>query len=332
MATLIDTAKFSEHLRRKGIDLENKKILITNYSGSMQEQDLAEPANCNGFGRIRHFKYKRSENWPVNPLPIFPVAKGLDLLSTDSIRAQVFQNAVCNWRCWYCFVDFELLAGNRKYSEFLSCDELVELYLNQPEVPKVIDLTGGQPDLTPEWIPWMMESLTVRGLSDSVFLWSDDNLSNDYFWRYLTQEQIETIINYKKYARVCCFKGIDEDSFTLNTLAKPELYNQQFELFRRFHEIGIDLYGYITLTSATSTDFESTVPRFLDRIQNIHENLPLRLVPLEVTMFTPLTDRIQSPQDDAMIGQYKAVEVWQKELNKRFSSSMLEMDITDIII
>jgi len=332
MATLIDTAKFSDHLRRKGIDLENKKILITNYTGSMQEQDLAEPANCDGFGRIRHFKFKRGENWPVNPLPIFPVAKGLGLPFTDSIRAQVFQNAVCNWRCWYCFVDFELLSGNRKYSEFLSCDELLNLYLNQSDIPKVIDLTGGQPDLTPEWVLWMMESLIAKGLSESVFLWSDDNLSNDYFWRYLTQQQIDMIISYKKYARVCCFKGIDEQSFTLNTLAKPKLFDQQFELFKRFHEIGIDLFGYITLTAATSTDFATAVPKFLDRIQNIHENLPLRIVPLEVSMFTPLEDRLESPQIDAMAGQYKAIEIWQNELNRRFNSSMLEKNITDIII
>jgi len=94
----IDTESFSDHLRGKGIDVLSQKILITNYAGSLQEEDLAEPANCKGFGRIRHFKHKRNQNWPVNPLPILPVAKALNLHVTDSIRAQVFQNAVCNWR------------------------------------------------------------------------------------------------------------------------------------------------------------------------------------------------------------------------------------------
>jgi len=55
----------------------------------------------------------------------------------------------------------------------------------------MIDLSGGQPDLTPEWIPWMMEELNNRGLTDKVYLWSDDNLSNDYFWKYLSDAEID---------------------------------------------------------------------------------------------------------------------------------------------
>jgi len=328
----IKTAEFSAHLRGKGIDLQNQKILITNYTGSEQEQDLAEPANCKGFGRIRNFKLNRNDNWMSNPLPIVPVAKALGLLETNSIRAQVFQNSICNWRCWYCFVDFELLSGNPKFSSFLTCNEMLDLYLDQKDVPKVIDLTGGQPDLTPEWVPWMMECLTKRGLHEDVFLWSDDNLSNDYFWKYLTDEQIDLVSNYKMYARVCCFKGIDEQSFALNTKAEPALFDNQFELFSRFHQLGLDLYGYITLTSSTQTDFAYAVPHFLDRIQKINENLPLRIIPLEVTEFKPVIDRIGDVQRDAMDGQYLAMRIWKSELEKRFDIDMRGLPITDVKI
>ena len=51
----------------------------------------------------------------------------------------------------------------------------------------VLDLTGGQPDLVPEWILWMMCELRARGLERKVYVWSDDNLSNDYFWRFLSE-------------------------------------------------------------------------------------------------------------------------------------------------
>jgi len=328
----IKTTEFSAHLRGKGIDLSNQKILITNYTGSEQEQDLAEPANCKGFGRIRNFKLYRNDNWMLNPLPIAPVSKALGLPVSDRIRAQVFQNSICNWRCWYCFVDFELLSGNPKHASFLSCDEMLDLYLDQNDVPKVIDLTGGQPDLTPEWVPWMMECLKRRGLEDKVFLWSDDNLSNDYFWRYLSKEQIDLVANYKMYARVCCFKGIDEPSFALNTKAEPALFDNQFELFSRFHQLGLDLYGYITLTASTQTDFASAVPKFLDRIQKIHENLPLRIIPLEITEFKPMVDRIGEEQRDAMEGQYLAMNCWQTELEKRFTPEMRALAITEVKI
>jgi uncharacterized Fe-S cluster-containing radical SAM superfamily protein len=330
---LIDTTDFSTKLRNKGIDLENQKILITNYAGSLQEEDLTEPANCNGFGRIRHFKLKASNGiWPKNPLPILPAAKALNIPVKNEIKAQVFQNAVCNWRCWYCFVDFKLLAGSKKYSEFLSSDDLIDLYLAQRNPPKVIDLTGGQPDLTPEWVPWMMESLQARGLDKEILLWSDDNLSNDYFWKFLSEKQIQTVADYERYCRVCCFKGIDEKSFSLNTQAEPSHFNKQFGLFERFHQLGLDLYGYITLTAGLDTNFKKVIPEFLDNIQKIHENLPLRIVPLEIFKFKPMMDRMTSIEEELLLGQQEAIKVWTDELKIRFDQTLLDAEITEIKI
>ena len=275
----IDTETASSQLRKRGIDIEHKAILITNFTGSKQEQDLTEPANCNGFGRIRHFKLESGNNWIQNPLPILPAAKALAVNPGREMRAQVFQNAICNWRCWYCFVDYNLLKGDSKHGSYLTCDEMLELYLAQENPPLIIDLTGGQPDLTPEWIPWMMEAIKNRGLENKIFLWSDDNLSNDYLWRYLSDDQINLMTSYKMYSRVCCFKGIDEESFSLNTNADPKLFSNQFELCKRLIETGFDLYCYITLTALTKTNFNAAVPNFLDKVQRINEMLPLKIIP-----------------------------------------------------
>ncbi|MFP9097931.1 hypothetical protein ACLI09_02655 [Flavobacterium sp. RHBU_24] len=326
----IDTDEFSAKLRTKAIDLNEKKILITNYKGSLQEKDLTEPANCAGFGRVRHFKLKPGGDWPENPLPIEPARKYLNLRSLTEIRAQVFQNSVCNWRCWYCFVDFKLLNGDSRFSKFLSCDELLDLYLAENNRPLMIDLSGGQPDLTPEWVPWMMEAIIARGLENDIFLWSDDNLSNDYFWRYLSQKQIDLINSYKMYARVCCFKGIDEHSFMLNTLADPKLFSEQFDLFKRLWNTNIDLYGYITLTAPSNTDFKYAVSNFLDKLQAIHEDIPLKIVPLKVFEFTPSQSRNNVDKADLIKGQQIAIETWKIEMSKRFSTEKLNMPIYDI--
>lgn len=325
--TTIDTDEFSITLRNKGIDLDNRKILVTNYHGSLQEKDLTEPANCNGYGRIRHFKLKAGKSWPTNPLPIIPAQKYLGLSELTEIKAQVFQNSICNWRCWYCFVDFKLLSGNKKYSSFLSCDELLELYLKENFQPVMIDLSGGQPDLTPEWVPWMMDALEDKGLSDKIFLWSDDNLSNDYFWKHLSSRQVQQITSYKMYARVCCFKGIDERAFVLNTQAAAPLFDKQFDLFKRLWELGIDLYAYITLTAPSDTDFDSAVPRFFDRVQQIDEKIPLKIVPLRIFEFSPSKDRKNVDKEDLLLGQMKAVAIWQKELEKRFTLSQRQQPI-----
>ncbi|HVW98674.1 MAG TPA: hypothetical protein VHA56_22090 [Mucilaginibacter sp.] len=326
----IDTESYSQKLRAKSIDVENRKILITNYRGSLQEKDLTEPANCNGFGRVRHFKFKTGADWPSNPLPIIPARKYLNLPAMDEIRAQVFQNSVCNWRCWYCFVDFKLLNGDKRYSSYLDCEELLDMYLKEENRPPMIDLSGGQPDLTPEWVPWMMEALKARGLENEVFLWSDDNLSNDYFWKYLSSNQIGLIQSYKMYARVCCFKGIDEESFTINTLADPKLFRDQFDLYRRLNELGIDLYAYITLTASSKTNFKKAIPEFLDNLQKIYEEAPLRVVPLKIFEFSPSLTRNNVDKADLLLGQMQAIEVWQDEMQKRFSSIQLAKQICDI--
>jgi uncharacterized Fe-S cluster-containing radical SAM superfamily protein len=271
------------------VDLFGKKLLFTNFHHTKQEQDLSEPANCKGFGRIRHFRRTGGgEDWPLNPLPLDPACKALGLDQIDILRAQVFQIAVCNWRCWYCFVPFNLLTANPKYSAWLGVAELLEMYLDQVAPPLVIDLTGGQPDLIPEWVPWMMTELQERGLHKQVYLWSDDNLSSDYFWRYLSPADQELVATYPNYGRVCCFKGFDSISFAFNTLADPLLFEQQFELARRLLELGIDLYFYATFTTPVVTGLADNMCRFMDRLQKIDENLPLRTVPLNIQEFSPI--------------------------------------------
>ena len=328
--TNFDTDQHSLHLRNKAIDLDNRSILITNFLNSDQSKDLTQPPNCNGFGRIRHFRLDAGKEWIQNPLPILPAAKALGLEPDLQIRAQVFQNSVCNWRCWYCFVDYKLLKGDLKYSSFLTCNEMIDLYLEDANPPQVIDLTGGHPGLTPEWVPWMIEALKEKGLEDRVYLWSDDNLSNDYVWRFLSNEQIDLMSSHKMYSRVCCFKGIDADSFSLNTKADPKFYLNQFDLCKRLIEINLDLYFYVILTAKTITNFEVVIPKYLDSLQAIDEMLPLRFVPLRIFNYTPASSRMNKEFDDMHNGQLIAIEVWKKELLKRYSDEQLKLSITEI--
>ena len=330
MGSFINTDDWSSQWRRAGIDVDARRILVTNFAGSEQEQDLTEPPNCGGLGRIRHFKRATSQGWPANPLPIDPACKALGAPPADSLRAQVFQNAVCNWRCWYCFVPFSLLSANPEHSQWVTVRELIDLFLEQPVRPAVIDLTGGQPDLTPEWAPWMIREIQTRGLENEVYIWSDDNLSTDYFWRYLGNDDIELLRNAKNYGRVGCFKGFDEESFSFNTLADGSLFQRQFDLFHRFAEIGLDLYAYVTLTSPTAAQITDRVRRFVDRLQMVHENLPLRTIPLEIQMFAPMHVRVKQEQREALRVQQMAVEVWSREVEDRYSVVERIAPITEV--
>lgn len=329
---MIRTDDFSARLRERAVRVESRELLVANFAGSAQEDDLTDPPNCNGVGRIRHFTRATSKGWPENPLPIDPANAFLGRPWSDSIRAQVFQNAACNWRCWYCYVPFNLLAANEQRGAWVTPEELVEQFLSFPGRPDMIDLTGGQPDLAPEWVPWTLEALRSAGAANSVYLWSDDNLSNDYFFRYLSEDTRRAVAQSPGYGRVCCFKGFDSASFAFNTMAAPDLFDRQFELFSRLLSTGMDLYAYATFTAPSREGLPGAMVEFVDRLQRISEALPLRLVPLEITEYGPVVPRMKSEHQIAMEVQQEAIAAWTDELDRRFTAEDRRTPINEIAI
>lgn len=317
--TIIDTDRFSTSLRQRALEPATRRVRITTFDNSEQSRDLTLPPNCGGCGRIHHFRREQGERWPANPLPIDPALRALGLPDANTIEVQVFQVAVCSWRCWYCFVDFDLLSANPAHSVMLTVEELLDRYLQEPMRSPVIDISGGQPDLVPEWGLWFADLIHQRGLSQAVYLWSDDNLSNDYLWRYLTKDQIHRLASYGNYGRVGCFKGFDPHSFSFNTLAAPDLFPRQFELMRRLVDAGFDVYGYVTFTSADGSNVHGKIKAFVDRLQQIHPLFPLRTVPLQILEFTPTAQRMRAETRRAMEVQYEAAAAWREELESRFS-------------
>ncbi|MGD0992147.1 MAG: hypothetical protein ABR998_06725 [Gemmatimonadales bacterium] len=317
----IDTDRYSARLRSRAIFPGERKVLIARLSGSEQEMDLAAPVNCGGYGRVRHFRLARHLDWSPDPLPIVPAAAALAQLPSSALRAQVFQNAACNWRCWYCFVDYDRLSANLRVAKYFTAEELIDLYLREPARPEVLDLSGGQPDLVPEWTLWTLQALEARGYAGRVFVWSDDNLSNCYLWKYTTPEQRMYMAKFPAYARVGCFKGFDRASFAFNTATGAERFDEQFDVFRDLLREGFDMYGYVTFTSPPHPRVREAMARFVDRLAQVHPKLPLRVVPLKIEVFTPTRRRMQEARQQALAFQHDVHAAWIEELASRFSSN-----------
>jgi uncharacterized Fe-S cluster-containing radical SAM superfamily protein len=332
--TMRDPDEFSAALRSRSIDTSQRRVLLSILGGSAQEPDLSEPVVCGELGRIRHFRRATSQGWPENPLPIIPAARRLGLTyEPDIMRALVYQNAVCNWRCWYCFVPFSMLGGHEARSQWATSDQLVDLYRALPDGirPSMIDLSGGQPDLVPEWTIWMIEAIREAGLTQHTYLWGDDNLSNDYLFRYLTDDQLDHLIAAPNYGRVCCLKGFDSASFTFNTGAPAEHFYRQFALLRRIVATGMDVYCYATFTSPERpADPLGAMERFVDRLQDIDEHLPLRLIPLEINVFGPVEPRMRAAHVGSLQVQQHMVTAWQAVLAERFSEKLRGMPVVDV--
>ena len=168
----------------------------------------------------------------------------------------------------------------------------------------------------------MLDALADAGLTQQVYLWSDDNLSNDYLFRYLTDDQISRLAEAPGYGRACCLKGFDRASFTFNTTAPAEHFDRQLALLRRIVATGMDVYCYATFTTPTlPASPADTMRRLADDLQSIDEHLPLRLVPLEVSVFGPVHPRLRSAHAESLQLQHRMVAAWQAVLAERFTAA-----------
>jgi len=101
---------------------------------------------------------------------------------------------------------------------------------------------------------------------------------------------------------------------------------------RRSISSGLNMYGYATFTTPDRSDIKHRMSRFVDRLQQIHSNLPLRIVPLEVQVFTPTTGRIRPEHLVALNVQREAIEEWNHQLSMRFTDAERAQSIDRVML
>ncbi len=333
--------KLAEKLRPKMIDLENRKVLLTRLSGTAQAKDIARHTSVlQDFFRTK--LYIKPKQWkqfvePFNGEPLGIACRRLKIPRIDCNATFTVQVNGCNSRCWFCYNDDVSNSANACHGKFFSAEEILinflaasftesEKYLDasQPRI-HIIRLSGGEITQTPEIIPWMIEALEKHNLQNHVYLWIDTNLmTGDSFWRFLTKGQIEKIKDFKNIGFVGCYKGFDSSSFYENTGASRKFFQMQFDIHRRFVEMGVDFYTYLVSTSSTVRNLGAKIAYFMSRLQETAGRYaPLKLSPLEIGNYGPTKMRLTPKRERALKLQYKVVEAWEKELRRRFSQREL---------
>lgn len=307
----------------------NHKFLLSKIEDSTQAGDLSVPTNCDGYGRIHHFRRTIDPLWIDDPLPLDPACHALGVDDVDTIETQVFQLAACNVHCWYCFVPDSLKCADLKLSKWFTAEEMVHSYLREAPNIRVMDLSGGNPELAPEWILDSMKTLERLGKTDYIYLWSDDTLTTDFFFE-LDKSDIKYMTSYPMYGKVCCFKGFDEESFAFNSGLSPMMYEGQFERFLKYLDFGFDVYAYVTLTCSNTENIHEKINSFVTRLQKIHPLLPLRTIPLKIMMFTPTQSRMNKKYQEALENQMVAVKAWKELLKENYSEELMNKKIYDI--
>jgi uncharacterized Fe-S cluster-containing radical SAM superfamily protein len=327
----MDMQRYFIECRNSVYNKSTQQVLLSRISGSEQEKDLSLPPNCCGVGRVHHFRRKLDEDW-FDPLPMDPMSKSLGLPIYDIIQAQVFQIASCNLNCWYCFVPNNLKIGDRNHSSYFTSEQMIDMFIKENINIRIIDLSGGNPELTPEWILETMKALENRKLSDKIYLWSDDALTTGFFFSELSKSDVRYIKQYPHFGKVGCFKGFDARSFCFNTSLDGSFFDKQFELFQNYLTLGIDIYGYVTFTTDCLDNLEEKIHLFIHRLKGIHSFLPLRIVPLKIIEFSPVKQRLNQKYEVAINNQTTVFHEWRRQLHKLYSNDQLAQRICDVSI
>jgi len=326
ITSLTNTA---ESLRNRILKHNQRSIRLASLLNTSQTTDIGRPIILDGYGRIHCFSELEKGDWITDPLPTIPASKRLKCNPELVRNARVLQLSACNLRCWYCFVDYDSLSPDSPSAKDYQISDIISSLTNNSTDPFVLDLSGGNPGLVPEWVWWTIKELQDQDI-ENVYVWVDDNLTVNFYSKYLSQNQIREIADYPRFGSVGCFKGFDDLSFSFNTGLVRELFNEQFAVFKDLLSFGWDIYGYVTFTTDIQSNIRRRIALFIDKLQDIDENLPLRVIPLEIKPYTPTRMRMNYSRELAIKVQYEALNYWNEEIIKRFPSDLINQPICDI--
>lgn len=322
----IDPTKMADYFREKAFRPNTKEVFISKIPPEELAGSTFAKINCDGYGILRKSVTNRAEDWPeINILSEVASSK-LGVAPDDLKTTQIFRNGACNYRCWFCFVDFQYLKCNPELGDYKTAEELLDLHTKEPEPARIISLTGGQPDITPEWTLWTMQALEQKNMQDTHYLWQDDNLSSYSLWNHLKPEEIEHMRNYKNYGRATCIKGISPENFYKNTNSAPANFYRQIDVLKKLVIEGFDIYTYLILLEEDVVHAQKAIPLLLDTIQkDVHPNMPLRIFPSKVVEYNETIKRSNPIRERMLQNQYALLEIWNSEMEKRFSAKEREV-------
>lgn len=318
-------------LRQRLMDSGTRSVLLARLADSAESEDAYTELNSSGYGRIRRFN---SQSLLMNTgRGLVPRRKIYRTLTpANTFCTQVYQLAGCNWRCWYCFVDDSLLAADQTVSRMTPVKEMVDMYLDQSNPPPVLDLSGGQPELVPEWTLWTMEEIESRGLRGRVHVWVDDNLSGSYMRSVLSTSEISYIASFPNYSHAGCLKGLDDTSVRATTGSRGSSFHGQLRVLDDLLSLGFDPVVYLTMTGPFDASPESAVRQAVRDIQRIHPLLPLKVIPLEIRNFSATTLRSKGTRENDRLAQYAAVASWENALSEIYELADLQIPPDEICL
>jgi uncharacterized Fe-S cluster-containing radical SAM superfamily protein len=223
--------------------------------------------------------------------------------------------ASCPLDCWYCYVDecLRLECQDCRYRGKASCKqlrshvkrsmltakEIFDAFLRERHAKgirkNVLRITGGEPFLVPELIRELLELFAEHRLLDSVFLWTETNLTpfiRDKVGRRAIDEydrtSIDDLLKYENcWALHPCFHGSSNKSFKGQTGVRGNV-DDLVEALRFLVEKGVDVYPSVSSNMCPNGELVD----LFGKLSDVNINVPLRVALIETDLrYQPVQDR-----------------------------------------
>lgn len=256
--------------------------LFANLLNTKEAIDSYHQINHEGFGRIRNFKYF---SFHIKT-DILDRRRFLRLNEAgkwcNQFQSQVFQIGVCPLRCRYCFVDKENLDGTNPYSKFLKPIEVLQMFLESWPNVRNLDLSGGSPDLCPEFLFELLTEIERANLKGKMTIWVESNLDINYYSK-LSRNKLEYIVTFPNFHLLCSLKGWDSSSVAYNT-RNTTSFDLQLEGLHFFHQQNFPFSVYLVFIGHKIADNQE-VAALYSQLKRISCELPERCIPLYIKKF-----------------------------------------------
>lgn len=191
-----------------------------------------------------------------------------------------FEVSLCNQRCWYCFQKNEKLCKTSN-TEFLSPEEILDKFISLREEEENLNslrISGGEPGIYPDlWIK-LLNLAEKRGLKDEIGIWSETNCTTgisedeESLLEKWSDGSLDQLGEYDNFYLHPCIHGITPQNLYDNTRVDPSIFGDILKTLSLLIDNDIDIYP----TIAGNLSPPEALEDFFDRINKIHEKLPLK--------------------------------------------------------
>jgi uncharacterized Fe-S cluster-containing radical SAM superfamily protein len=241
----------------------------------------------------------------------------------------IVQSSFCNFRCFYCYVDYKFLG---KEMIKMSAKTILEQFMQKRKEAaskgqhyNVLRISGGEPMLVPDLTLSCLRMVRKLGLENEICIKTETNISPlvKVNGHYLVEEwaDFDELAQFKNFLIHPTVHGISAENLQKNCGVVPEIIEMIFEGLEFLVKHRLDFYPSFGMNTVPLKDVEP----FFKRIKEIHKNLPLRFA---VRPFNFNYDAVIERKNDKralqISEQNEVIKKWDALLQEEYGVSYAE--------